>query len=79
VERKTLGIPNYSLEEKMLGILYSETIEANSRNSVPNHSAKEKYARKLLYHGTKIEAISRNSEPFLGRENNSEFRSVEQK
>jgi len=47
-ERKTLGIPFRTIpwRKKMHGILYSGTkIEANPRNSVPNHSAEEKNSR----------------------------------
>jgi hypothetical protein len=47
-ELKTLGIPfrTVSLKRKMLGILYSGTkIEANSWNSIPNHSVEEKTTR----------------------------------
>jgi hypothetical protein len=46
---------------KMLVILYCGTkIEANSWNSVPNHSVDEKMLG-IQYHGTKKEANSRNS------------------
>jgi hypothetical protein len=66
-EQKTIGIPFRTIpwERKMLGILYSGSkVEANSRNSRPNHSAEEKNAQ--------------NSVPSHSSEECSEFRSVEQ-
>ncbi len=45
VEQKTLGIPFRTIPQKrrILGILYNGTkMEANSRNSVLNHSAEQK-------------------------------------
>jgi hypothetical protein len=47
----------------MFGILYRGTkIEANSRNSVPNHSAEENQLG-IPFRGTKKEANPRNSLP----------------
>ncbi len=48
VEQKTLGILLRTIPtgNKMLGILYRGIkIDANSRNSIPNHSAEEKTTR----------------------------------
>jgi hypothetical protein len=50
----------------------------NSQYSVPNHSAEEKNAQNFV-RGRKIELLEFRSEPFCGRENNSEFCFVEQK
>jgi hypothetical protein len=47
-EQKTLGIPFRTVPQKrrILGILYNGTkMEANSRNSVLNHSAEQKTLR----------------------------------
>jgi hypothetical protein len=55
-------------------------IETNSRNSVPNHSTEEKNARNSVFVEQKRNKLSEfRSKPFRGRENNSEFHSVEQK
>jgi hypothetical protein len=82
-EQKTLGIPFRTIPQrrKMLGILYHGTnIEANSRNSVLNHSAEEKTTRNpVSWNKNRSKHLEFCSEPFRGRENNSEFRSVEQK
>ncbi len=49
----------------------------NSRNSVPNPSAEEKTVRNSVPLNKNTSKISElPSEPFSGRENNSEFRSV---
>jgi hypothetical protein len=65
----------------MFGILYYGTkIEANSGNSVLNHSAEEKTTRNSIPWNKYISKLLEFcSEPFCGRENNSAFRSVEQK
>jgi hypothetical protein len=72
------GYSRNSLEEKMLGILYSGTKkEANPRDSVPHHSAEEENARNFVPCKKNMSKLSEFlSEPFHGRENNSEFRSV---
>jgi hypothetical protein len=55
-------------------------IEANSWNSVLNHSADEKLTRNFVpWNKKRSKQLEFCSEPFRGRENNSEFRSVEQK
>jgi hypothetical protein len=55
----------------------------NSRNSILNRSAEEKNARNSVQwnkiRSKRSEFPEFHSEPFRGRENNSEFRSVEQK
>jgi hypothetical protein len=52
----------------------------NSRNSVPNPSAEEKTTRNFVpWNKNRSKLTEFRSEPFSGRENNSEFRSVEQK
>jgi hypothetical protein len=52
----------------------------NSRNSVPNHSAEEKNARNsFLWNKNRNNLSEFRSKPFRGRENNSEFHSMEQK
>jgi hypothetical protein len=65
----------------MLGILYRGTkIESNSRNSVPNHSPQEKNARNSVpWNKNRSKLSELHSEPFRVRENNSKFRSMEQK
>jgi hypothetical protein len=66
-EQKILGISFRTLprKRKQLGIPFRETkIEANSRNSLPNPSAEEKQ-------------LGIPFRTFSGKENNSEFRSVE--
>jgi hypothetical protein len=65
----------------MFGILYYGTkIEANSGNSVLNHSAEEKTTGSSIPWNKYISKLLEFcSEPFCGRENNSAFRSVEQK
>jgi hypothetical protein len=82
-EQKTLGIPFRTIPQrrKMLGILYHGTkIEANSRNSVLNHSAEEKTTRNSVsWNKNRSKHLEFCSEPFRGGENNSEFRYVEQK
>ncbi len=65
VEQKTLGIPFQIMPQrrKKLGILYhGMKIEANSRNSVPNHSAEENQLG-IPFRGTEKEANSRNPFP----------------
>jgi hypothetical protein len=83
LEQKTLGIPFRTItwKRKMPGILYSGTkIEANSRNSILNHSAEEKNARNSVPCNKNRSKLSEfHSEPIRGRENNSELHSVEQK
>ncbi len=52
----------------------------NSQNSVPNPSAEEKTTRNSVpWNKTRSILAEFRSEPFRGREINSEFRSVEQK
>ncbi len=52
----------------------------NSRNSVPNPSVEEKTTRNSVPWIKNRSMLAKfRSEPFRGRENNSEFRSVEQK
>jgi hypothetical protein len=52
----------------------------NSRNSVPKGSAEEKNVRNSVpWNKIRSKRSEFHSEPFRGRENNSEFRSVEQK
>jgi hypothetical protein len=52
----------------------------NSWYSVPNHSVEEKTTRNSVpWNKTRSILAEFRSEPFRGRENNSEFRSVEQK
>jgi hypothetical protein len=62
----------------MLAILYRGTkIEANSRNSVLNHSAEVKTTRKSVpWNKNRSKHLEICSKPFHGRETNSEFRSV---
>ncbi len=51
----------------------------NSRNSVPKHSAEDKNAQNSVTWNKNRSKLSEfRSEPFRGRENNSEFRSAEQ-
>ncbi len=51
----------------------------NSRNSVPNHSTEEKTTRNSVpWNKNRRKHLEFCSEPFRGRKNNSEFRSVEQ-
>ncbi len=78
-EQKILGIPFRTVPQrrKMLGILYHGTkLEANARNSVLNHSAEEKTTRNSVpWKKTVSKHLEFCSEPFCGRDNNSEFRS----
>jgi hypothetical protein len=51
----------------------------NSRNSIPNPSAEEKTTgNSVPWNKNRSILAEFSSEPFLGRENNSEFRFVEQ-
>ncbi len=61
----------------MLGILYHGTkLEANARNSVLNHSAEEKTTRNSVWWNKNvIKHLEFCSEPFRGRDNDSEYRS----
>jgi len=63
----------------MLGILYSGSkVEANSRNSRPNHSAEEKNAQNSVPSRSSLEKNARNSVPWNRNRNKlSEFRSEE--
>jgi hypothetical protein len=52
----------------------------NSQNSVPNHSAEEKNARNSLpWNKNRSKLLEFRFESYCGRENNSDFRSLEQK
>jgi hypothetical protein len=78
-EQKILGIPfrTIPLRRKMLGILYHGTkLEANARNSVLNQSAEEQKTRNSVpWKKNTSKHLEFCSEPFRGRDNNSEFRS----
>ncbi len=64
--------PNHSEVKKMLGILYRGTeIEANSRNSFRNHSVEEETTRNSIPWKNTSKLSEFRSEPFHGRENNS--------
>jgi hypothetical protein len=57
-----------------------QKIKANFPNSVPNPFVEEKITQNsVLWNKNKSKLSKIRSEPFRGRENNSEFRSVEQK
>ncbi len=70
-EQKTLGITFRIIPQrrKRLGILYhGPRIEANSRNSVPNHSAEEKSTRNSVPWNKKRSKLSESgSEACLGQ------------
>ncbi len=74
--KQTLGIHFRTFQQngKQLGIPFRGTeIEANSRNSLPSPSAEEKTTLNSVAwnkNGSKLSAF--RSEPFRGRENNSE-------
>ncbi len=77
-EQKILGIPVRTVTQrrKMLGILYHGTkLEANARNYVLNHSAEPKTTRNSVpWNKNLSKHLEFCSEPFRGRDNNSEFR-----
>jgi hypothetical protein len=53
-------------------------IDANSHNSLPKHSAEEKITQNsVLWNKNRSKLSEFPFEPFRGRENNSDFRSVE--
>jgi hypothetical protein len=60
----------------MLGILYHGTkLEANARNSVPNHFTENKTTRNSVLWNKNISThLGFCSESFRGKDNNSEFR-----
>ncbi len=76
-EQKILGISLRTVlqRRKMLGILYHRTkLEANAHNSVLNHFAEEKTTRNSVpWNKTISKHLEFRSEPFRGRDNNSEF------
>jgi hypothetical protein len=78
--RRNSGIPFRTVPQrrKMLGILYHGTkLEANAQNSVLNHTAEEKTTRNSVpWNKNRSKHLEFCSEPFRGRDNNSEeFRS----